>query len=155
MDNPALPLVFQGRGIVAGAGAGPALVAVEPISFFGDVDIRTGRVTGDLPSVHDACIRGRVLFLPLTRGSAGAWRILHQLKRHGNAPAALVIRERPDPSVVQGAILGSIPIVCGGPIEAFDPRLNGEWADVDAATGRVTIGGERSAASRMSAPAPG
>jgi predicted aconitase with swiveling domain len=133
-------LVFYGRGIVAGVGSGPALVAREPISFFGDVDIRTGRVIGDLPSVRNACIRGCVLFLPLTRGSAGAWRILHQLRRHGNAPAALVIRERPDPSVVQGAILGNIPIVCGGPADAFDPRLNGVWAEVDAATGRVAIG---------------
>jgi uncharacterized protein len=137
---PPLPMVFQGRGLVMGAGAGPALVALEPISFFGDVDIRTGRITGDIPSARNACIRGCVLFLPLTRGSAGAWRILHQLQKHGNAPAALVIRERPDPSVVQGAILGSIPIVCGGPIEAFDPRLNGVWADVDATSGRVTLG---------------
>jgi uncharacterized protein len=140
-DPAALPgLVFHGRGIVAGTGAGPALVALEAISFFGDVDIRTGRVTGDVPSVHNASIRGRVLFLPLTRGSAGAWRILHQLQKHGNAPAALVIRERPDPSVVQGAILGAIPIVCGGPAEAFDPRWNGIWADVDALAGRVTLG---------------
>jgi len=36
---PPLPLVFQGRGIVMGAGAGPALIALEAISFFGDVDI--------------------------------------------------------------------------------------------------------------------
>jgi predicted aconitase with swiveling domain len=137
---PALPFVFHGRGIVAGVGAGPALVAMEPISFFGDVDIRTGRITGDIPSVRNASIRACVLFLPLTRGSAGAWRILHQLQKHGNAPAALVIRERPDPSVVQGAILGSIPIVCGGPMEAFDPRFNGVWANVDATAGRVAIG---------------
>jgi predicted aconitase with swiveling domain len=142
MAGPATPptLIFHGRGIVAGAGAGPALVALEPISFFGDVDIVTGRVTGDLPSVRNASVRGCVLFLPLTRGSAGAWRILHQLRKHGNAPAALVIRERPDPSVVQGAILGVIPIVCGGPAEAFDARWNGVWADVDAAAGRVALG---------------
>ncbi len=133
-------MVFHGRGLVAGTGAGPALVSQEPISFFGDVDILTGRITGDIPSVRNASIRGCILLLPLTRGSAGAWRILHQLQKHGNAPGALVIRERPDPSVVQGAILGKIPIVSGGPAEAYDPRWNGVWADVDAVTGRVTLG---------------
>jgi phosphomecalonate degydratase small subunit len=140
MTEAGLPMIFHGRGLVAGAGAGPVLVALEPISFFGDVDIRTGRVTGDIPSLRDACLRGCVVLLPLTRGSAGAWRILHQLRRHGNAPAALVIRERPDPSVVQGAILGNIPIVCGGPAAAFNPRFNGVWGDVDAQSGRVVIG---------------
>lgn len=133
-------LTFHGRGIVAGAGSGPALVALEPISFFGDVDIVTGRITGDIPSVRNCSIRGCVLFLPLTRGSAGAWRILHQLQKHRNAPAALVVRERPDPSVVQGAILGAIPIVCGGPAEAFQARWNGVWVEVDAASGRVALG---------------
>jgi predicted aconitase with swiveling domain len=140
MPETTLSMVFYGRGLVAGTGAGPVLVAMEPISFFGDVDIRTGRVIGDLPSVRNASVRGCVMLLSLTRGSAGAWRILHQLRKHDNAPAALVIRQRPDPSVVQGAILGNIPVVYGGPAEAFDPRFNGVWATVDAQSGHVAIG---------------
>ena len=52
-------LTFHGRGIVAGAGAGPALVALEPISFFGDVDIVTGRVTGSADANRGASRRSR------------------------------------------------------------------------------------------------
>jgi uncharacterized protein len=100
------------RGIVAGRAEGPALVAAEPVSFLGDVDIRSGRIVGDLPSARNASVKGTVLVFPYTSGSAGAWRFLYQLYKHGNHPVALVTETVPDPSVVQGAILAGIPIVC-------------------------------------------
>ena len=100
------------RGIVAGRAEGPALVANEPVSFLGDVDIRSGRIVGDLPSARNANVKGTVLVFPYTSGSAGAWRFLYQLYKHGNHPVALVTETAPDPSVVQGAILAGIPIVC-------------------------------------------
>ena len=64
------------------------------------------------PSVRGRSLAGVVLVMPYTRGSAGAWRFLHQLFRHGNAPAAIVSGTLPDPSVVQGAILSGIPVAC-------------------------------------------
>ena len=100
------------RGIVTGKAEGPALVASEPVSFLGDVDIKSGRIVGDLPSARNANVKGTVLVFPYTSGSAGAWRFLYQLYKHGNHPVALVTEAVPDPSVVQGAILAGIPIVC-------------------------------------------
>jgi hypothetical protein len=50
--------------------------------------------------------------MPYTRGSAGAWRFLYQLFKHDNHPVAIVCNAVPDPSVVQGAILAGIPVVC-------------------------------------------
>ena len=100
------------RGIVVGRAEGPALVANEPVSFLGDVDIRSGRIVGDLPSARNANVKGTVLVFPYTSGSAGAWRFLYQLYKHGNHPVALITETVPDPSVVQGAILAGIPIVC-------------------------------------------
>ena len=100
------------RGIVTGRAEGPVLVADEPVSFLGDVDIRSGRIVGDLPSARNASVKGTVLVFPYTSGSAGAWRFLYQLYKHGNHPVALVTETVPDPSVVQGAILAGILIVC-------------------------------------------
>lgn len=100
------------RGIVEGSARGPLLPSREAISFLGDVDIRSGRVVGDLAGVRGRSLAGVVLVMPYTRGSAGAWRFLHQLFRHGNAPAAIVSGTLPDPSVVQGAILSGIPVAC-------------------------------------------
>ena len=70
------PVVIEiaARGIVIGKASGPALVSAEAVSFLGDVDIRSGRVVGDLASVRNASLRGTVLIMPYTRGSAGAWR---------------------------------------------------------------------------------
>ena len=104
---------FQGRGIVNGTVTGPALVSRTPFSFLGDVDIRTGDVIGELSDLRGRNIAGRVLIVPATRGSAGAWRFLYQLKQHGTHPIAIVTGELPDASVVQGAILSGVPIVSG------------------------------------------
>ena len=100
------------RGIVTGTASGPALLSAEAVSFLGDVDIKSGRVVGDLASVRNASLRGTVLIMPYTRGSAGAWRFLYQLFKHDNHPVAIVTNAVPDPSVVQGAILAGIPVVC-------------------------------------------
>jgi predicted aconitase with swiveling domain len=105
-------LEIKARGIVDGTAAGPALLGDEAISFLGDVDINTGQVVGDLPSLRNASVRGTVLIFPYTRGSAGAWRFLYQLFKHGNHPVAIITDTLPDPSVVQGAILAKIPIAC-------------------------------------------
>ena len=104
--------IIAARGIIGGRAEGPALVADEPVSFLGDVDIRSGRIVGALPSARNASVKGTVLVFPYTSGSAGAWRFLYQLYKHGNHPVALVTETVPDPSVVQGAILAGIPIVC-------------------------------------------
>ena len=103
---------IKARGIVDGRASGPALIGDEAISFLGDVDIGSGRIVGDLPSLNNASVRGTVLIFPYTRGSAGAWRFLYQLFKHGNHPVALITDSVPDPSVVQGAILAGIPILC-------------------------------------------
>jgi predicted aconitase with swiveling domain len=119
------------RGIVIGKASGPALVSAEAVSFLGDVDIRSGRIVGDLPSVRNASLRGTVLIMPYTRGSAGAWRFLYQLFKHGNHPVAIVTTSLPDPSVVQGAILAGIPIVCE-PARPLDTEIaNGQRVEVE------------------------
>jgi predicted aconitase with swiveling domain len=132
--------VLRGRGIVKGRASGPALVAREAVSFLGDVDIRSGAIVGDLPSVRNANVRGRVLVMPYTRGSAGAWRFLYQLFKHDNHPVALVVGTLPDPSVVQGAILAGIPIVCETDRDPVAAIPDGSMVMVDADAGNVTIG---------------
>lgn len=129
---------ITGRGIVDGRASGPALVSHEAISFLGDVDIRSGTVVGDLPSVKGRALGGTVLVMPYTRGSAGAWRFLFQLFKHGHAPAAIICGTLPDPSVVQGAILAGIPIVCD-PSVALDHFVDGQRISVEVDGDRAEI----------------
>jgi len=122
---------IRGRGIVKGRARGAALVAKEPISFLGDVDIRTGEIVGALPSVSGRSLAGKVLVFPASIGSAGAWRFLYQLYRHGTHPVALVCRDLPDPSVVQGAILAGIPVVCETDDDVLARIADGDQVEVD------------------------
>lgn len=132
------PDIWRGRGIVRGEARGPALVSATSLSFLGDIDIRSGRVTGRSSDLFGRSVAGAVLVLPATRGSAGAWRFLYQLRVHATHPVALVMRELPDPSVVQGAILSGVPIVviaCEGPASRI---ADGDLLAVDGHAGTVT-----------------
>ena len=131
------PQVLRGRGIVHGRAEGPAIVSDRSISFLGDVDIRSGTVTGRMSDLRGRSIAGRVLLVSATRRSAGAWRFLHQLKLHDSHPLAIVLNDLPDPSVVQGAILAAIPIV-GGLATGFRGwARDGDRLFVDGSTGEV------------------
>lgn len=133
------PRVIRARGLVAGKARGPALVAREPVSFLGDVAITTGEIVGDLPSVKGRRLGGTVLVFPGSMGSAGAWRFLYQLYKHGTHPVALVARTLPDPSVVQGAILAGIPVLCEPVEDVLATIRHGDRLTVDANVGTLTV----------------
>ena len=129
---------IRARGIVRGTASGPALVSSEAISFLGDLDIRTGSVVNKRHPLVGVSLKGTVLVMPYTRGSAGAWRFLYQLFKHGNHPVAIVTTGVPDPSVVQGAILAGIPCACA-PEEPLSVA-NGQRVEVEASLdGAATI----------------
>lgn len=92
-------VLVQGR-----AGQGEALVLSAPISFWGGVDPKSGRIA-DVR--HPQCgenIAGKVLFLPGTIGSSSASAVLMELVHAGHAPAALVLHE-PDAILLLGLIV--------------------------------------------------
>ncbi|KQZ94017.1 hypothetical protein ASD64_03765 [Mesorhizobium sp. Root157] len=93
-------ILVAGRG-----GEGDALVLSQPISFWGGVDAKTGRIADVRHPQHGQCIAGRVLFLPGTIGSSSASAVLLELVHNGHAPAALVLHE-PDAILLLGLIVG-------------------------------------------------
>lgn len=92
-------ILVEGRG-----GSGPALVLDAPISFWGGVDPKTGRIADVRHPQHGECIAGKVLFLPGTIGSSSASAVLLELVHAGRAPAALVLHE-PDAILLLGLIV--------------------------------------------------
>jgi predicted aconitase with swiveling domain len=80
--------------LVDGPGAsGRARVLSAPISFWGGIDARSGRITDVRHPDCGAVVAGRVLFVPGTIGSSSASAVLLELVRNGQAPAALVLHE--------------------------------------------------------------
>jgi predicted aconitase with swiveling domain len=95
----------DGEVLVAGrSGTGRALVLDEPISFWGGVDPKSGRIADVRHPQRGEAVAGRVLFLPGTIGSSSASAVLLELVRSGNAPAAIVMHE-PDAILLLGLIV--------------------------------------------------
>ena len=129
----------MGKGIVKGQARGPAILSSTAFSFLGDVDIRSGDVIGELSDIRGRNIAGAVLVVPATRGSAGAWRFLYQLKQHATHPLAILTTALPDPSVVQGAILSNIPVVSGVADRVVATVTDGALLHVNGTTGRIAL----------------
>ena len=105
MSTVTQPASVRGEILVAGeAGSGTVLVLSEPISFWGGVDPKTGRIVDVRHPEHGQSIAGRVLFLPATIGSSSASAVLMELVHNGNAPAALVLHQ-PDAILLLGLIV--------------------------------------------------
>lgn len=128
---------ISARGIVPGTAVGPALVSPVPFSFLGDVDIRTGDIVNTESPIRGRSVTGKVLVVPDTVGSAGSWRFLYQLFVHHTHPVAIVSQRLPDSSLVQGAILADIPVVCEPDVDVLAVIGNGDVVHVDGTRGRL------------------
>jgi len=112
--------VITGRATVVGAADGPALVLDEPLSFWGGVDVATGRIIDAHHPQFGASVSGTVLVMPLGRGSSSTSSVIAEMVRVGTAPAAFVLRE-PDEIVALGCLVGeelygrATPVVIAAP----------------------------------------
>ena len=132
----------RGTAIVAGTGAGAALVTAEPLSFWGGLDPATGEIIDRRHPLAGAHVAGRVLVLPHGRGSCSASGVLLEAIHNGVAPAAIVI-SRLDPIVGLGAILadelyGLVMPVLVIPPDALGLLRSGDGIAVEGDTVTIT-----------------
>ncbi len=101
---------------IAGRAEGEILKLARPISFWGGVDPKTGRISDPRHPDHDRELAGRILVLPGMIGSSSSSYIMLELMAIGRAPAALVLAE-PDAILGLGVVVaremawGSIPVL--------------------------------------------
>lgn len=101
---------------IAGTAAGEILKLTKPISFWGGVDAKTGRISDPRHPQHEVPITGKILVLPGMIGSSSASYVLTELMMEKLGPAALVIPEAD--AILPLAIIvsremgwGSIPVI--------------------------------------------
>jgi len=116
------------RILIPGAAEGPLLRLRAPISFWGGVDPKSGRLADPRHPDHGRSIAGTVLLVPAAVGSSSSSAIMLELLREGTAPAAIVLG-RADAILALGAVvgreLGYTPI----PIVELSPEALGSVAD--------------------------
>ena len=93
-----------GRGYAPGEVEAPALVLREPVSFWGGIDIASGRIIDRSHPDAGATVSGAVLVMPGGRGSSSSSSVLAEMLRQGTAPAAIVLTV-PDPILPVGALV--------------------------------------------------
>jgi len=86
-------VVLKGRVLVAGSAEGPLLRLTAPLSFWGGIDPKTGRVSDPRHPQHGLSIAGTVLALPEPRGSSSSSAVMLELIARGLAPAAVLLGE--------------------------------------------------------------
>lgn len=94
----------QAWALAHGQARGTALVLTEPISFWGGVEVETGRI---IDRSHPQCgglVAGRVLVMPGGRGSSSSSAVLAEAIRLGTGPCGIVLAA-PDPILTVGAIV--------------------------------------------------
>ena len=81
---------MQGRMLVAGDAAGELLASTEPLSFWGGYDQTSGEIIDRRHPLSGQNAAGKILALPLTRGSSTTTAVLLEAVRRGTAPAAII-----------------------------------------------------------------
>lgn len=134
--------VLQGRKIVTGKAKGEAVVTSEAISFNGGVDNYTGIVTEPGHELEGVNIAGKVLVFRTGKGSTGGSYKIYDMVSRGTAPVAF-IQVDPEPITTIGAIIGSIPVVAGLDQNPTTAISTGDYIELDADAGTVSVTSER------------
>ena len=131
-------LVLTGRKIVKGKAKGEAVVTKEAISFNGGVDNMTGIVTEPGHELEGVNIAGKVLVFLTGKGSTGGSYRIYDMVSRGTAPVAFV-QVIPEGVTTIGAIIADIPIVAELDQDPTQAIRNGDFIDLDADAGIVTV----------------
>lgn len=102
----------MGRSVSGGSATGLALVTESPISFLGDVDFETGRITDPDSELCGESVEDAVLVFPTGRGSTVGSYVIYGLAKNRKAPVAMV-NEKAEAIVATGAVISDIPMVDG------------------------------------------
>jgi predicted aconitase with swiveling domain len=129
--------------LVGGEAEGKALVLPEPLSFWGGLDPQTGEIIDQRHPSLGQNVTGRMLVLPIGRGSSSASSILLEAVRVGMAPAAIISAE-PDPILALGAAVAREMYANSPPVVVlakpdYDRLKSGMWVHLSE-SGLLTIG---------------
>jgi uncharacterized protein len=125
-------MTIAARVLNAGTAAGPLFVVEEPLSFWGAFDPLTGLIVDTHHPQHGACLAGRIVIMPETRGSGSASGSIAEAIRRGTAPLALILM-KPDVNLAVGSFIAAMLYGKSCPVLSVDPsdyRLLAEAAHI-------------------------
>ncbi len=126
----------EAAAVIAGNAEGLALVLAQSLSFWGGIDVATGRIIDADHPDRGETVTGRILVMPSGRGSSSSSSVLAEAIRRKTAPAGIILA-RTDAILAVGAIVADMlyavrmPLVVGD-TEGLASDLPTEIRDVGA-----------------------
>ena len=124
--------------IIPGNAKGEAIVSPDPISFLGEIDPMSGRITSKTNLIHDRVISNKIFVFPQGRGSTVGSYVIYNLKFFNSAPLAFVVN-RAETIIVAGAILADIPLVESKQYDVTRIISSGDLVEIDSFNGLLKI----------------
>jgi uncharacterized protein len=126
-------LLMAGELILGPATSGPLLRLAEPVSFWGGVDEKTGRIIDGHHPQFQVSLVGTALLMGAARGSSSSSSTLLECVRLGTAPALLLLTERD--TILAVGVAAAWEIYGRGPsvvvLPATPDARDGDWIRVD------------------------
>lgn len=97
---------IEAQVLVPGRAEGTVLKLDDTLSFWGGFDPVNGEIIDVHHPQHGERVRGRILLIPESRGSAGTPGGIAETLRNGSGPRALVLGER-DVNIGVGALVAN------------------------------------------------
>ncbi len=110
---------ISGRVLLAGTAEAPALVLDEALSFWGGFDPGTGEIIDVRHPQRGETLKGRILVLPESRGSAGTPGGIAEAIRAGVGPRGVILGKA-DVNVTVGAIVAEALYGIAVPVVVLD-----------------------------------
>jgi hypothetical protein len=134
--SPPPVVVLRGHAGVGQVVEAEALVCDDNFSARYDVNRRTGRFSRTTHALYGVSLVGQVCVFNTAKGGvATAWALL-DMRVRGLAPAALIFRLA-NPIMVQGAVLGGIPLMDRLAPDPLTVLRTGDLVRVEPAAGWV------------------
>ena len=83
-------LIIPGKPVISGSAKGIALASVEPLSFWGGYDWKSGEITDRRHPLSGSNAKGKILVIPFARGSSTTTAVFLEAIRAETAPAAII-----------------------------------------------------------------
>ena len=112
---------LEGETLSQGVAEGELMLLEQSLSFWGGMDLATGRITDQRHPQCGSSVSGRILAMGVGRGSSSSTSVLAESIRIGSAPAGLVLAQR-DIIIAMGAIVADLLYARRCPVIQITPE---------------------------------
>jgi uncharacterized protein len=131
-------IILNGRTVVPGVVAGPALVSHETISGWGGIDPARGTIIEPRHELFGQCFTGKILVFPGAKGSSGWSGFFQTTRLMGTAPIGMIFMVISTKAAL-GAVVTRVPAVTGLDQDPCEVIRTGDWVRIDADNGVVEV----------------